>query len=153
MTSREMTSRDDRSKTEKLEAMAKQTASPMEAAIAREKLKSRPSEHPIFHRQQRPLSATGSGFTMTTDRATYDLDEHGNVLDRSNGPRNWDYGGRWTILGATHSHHDTDQIIDLGTIADSGDIPKGAIHDLDHNSHRIWGGETLKSLTRKQPRL
>jgi hypothetical protein len=85
-------------------------------------------------------------YRMTTTRGTiYVLAENGAVLSRSNGPKGWDYSGKWVILGAT-TRFNARAIIGLSEIAENGIPGQGWIHDLDHGTHRSWGSERMRSL-------
>ncbi len=90
-----------------------------------------------------------TGYTMTTTRGnTYTLDQDGKVTARSNGPKGWQYSGQWIILGAATRHH-ANRWATLEQIIQTGNIPgQGWIHDLDHGTHRVWGMERMKQLTR-----
>ncbi len=83
-----------------------------------------------------------SGYAMTLKNGDiYWLDESGTVEARSDGPKDWEYSGRWIILGFSkriHSH----SWIKLGAAADGANIGQGWVHDLDHGTHRLWASPT-----------
>ena len=69
----------------------------------------------------------------------YTIDRDGAVIDRSDGPRGWDYSGKWRILGVTTRHNArADRIIPLANLAEGEPFGQGWIHDLDHGTHRMW---------------
>lgn len=85
-------------------------------------------------------------YILTTTRgARYELDAHGAVLARSDGPAGWEYSGRWVILGAA-TRHNAHAIVSVADIARDGIPGQGWIHDLDHGTHRVWGNERMRSL-------
>ena len=61
-----MSARDDRTKRQKLEAMANQTASPHEAEVAKRKLAEHDKAHPIFKRRS---GSRGPGFCVNCGEA------------------------------------------------------------------------------------
>lgn len=79
-------------------------------------------------------------YRMTThDGVMFELDSDGAVVARTNGPKGWDYSGKWRILGFKkryHSHH----FITLEDAADGVDVGWGVVIDLDHGSYRQWMG-------------
>jgi hypothetical protein len=82
----------------------------------------------------------------TTRGATYTLDDEGYVLDRSNGPRGWDYAHGWQIIGIAKRHHSRWIVPLFRAVTD--DTGHGIIHDLDHGTHRLWGNERMRSLVK-----
>jgi hypothetical protein len=83
----------------------------------------------------------------TTRGNVYTLDDAGNVVARSNGPKGWDYSGKWTILGASKRYHSR-LVASLATIAAEGIPGHGVIHDYDHGYYRVWGNERMRSLVK-----
>jgi hypothetical protein len=75
--------------------------------------------------------------TTTGDR--YTLADDGSVVARSNGPKGWDYSGKWVIVGfkRRHNAHATISLADALAGADTG---QGWVVDLDHGHLRVWGG-------------
>lgn len=70
--------------------------------------------------------------------AVYTTDDEGRVLDRTDGPRGWDYSGKWIITGIKRRHHSLDTIT-LAQAAAGADFGHGVVTDRDHGSHRQWG--------------
>lgn len=87
--------------------------------------------------------------TMTLlDGTRYTLDDDGKVLDRSDGPKGWDYEGEWTIVGFKKRHHSA-RTITLDKALAGADVGQGWVVDLDHGTFRLWGsptGHRLKSV-------
>lgn len=90
-------------------------------------------------------------YVMTTkDGTRYELDDKGAVLSRSDGPKDWDYSGRWIILGFKKRHHSY-YTIPLSDAADGADVGHGVVMDLDHGTRRQWAhprGRQLQSIRR-----
>ena len=84
----------------------------------------------------------------TTNGNVYELDEKGAVLDRSNGPRGWNYSGKWIICGFKKRHHSY-RTIPLEDALRGEDVGQGWILDLDHGTYRLWGGERLARIWRE----
>src|SRR5687768_4299126 len=88
-------------------------------------------------------------FVIETDRANYYTDDEGRVLARTNGPRGWNYSGKWVILGALKRHHSAlHNLISLQECADGADMGHGIIVDNDHGTLRQWGTERARSIRR-----
>lgn len=75
------------------------------------------------------------------DGTRYTLAESGAVLDRSDGPRGWNYSGKWIILGFSKRAHSR-RVISLQSAMGGEDVGQGWVHDLDHGTHRMWGSPT-----------
>jgi hypothetical protein len=75
----------------------------------------------------------------TTAGVRYTLSDDGAVIDRTDGPRGWDYSGKWIIKGFSKRHHSR-QIIPLADALAGEDVGQGWVHDLDHGMPRMWGG-------------
>ena len=89
-------------------------------------------------------------YRMETTRGNvYTLDDNGNVIARSNGPKDWNYSGKWTILGAAKRYHSR-HAYPLAWIAANGVPGWGVIRDLDHGYLRVWTGERMRSLYKVQ---
>lgn len=71
----------------------------------------------------------------------YTLADNGAVIDRTDGPRGWDYSGQWLILGFTKRHHSA-RMVSLAAAAAGADIGQGWVHDLDHGHRRMWAMPT-----------
>lgn len=71
------------------------------------------------------------------DGIIYKLDDNGNVLDRSDGPRGWNYSGRWTIIGFLRRWNSR-KMIPLQAALNGADIGHGYVVDLDGGSMRVW---------------
>jgi hypothetical protein len=85
---------------------------------------------------------------MTTTRGTrYLLEDDGRVVDRTDGPRGWNYSGKWIILGFKKRHHSAFTFTLAEALAGE-DVGQGWITDLDHGTVRLWGGERLRSIRR-----
>lgn len=79
------------------------------------------------------------------DGTIYETDAAGAVLARSDGPKGFDYSGKWIVLGAStrfNAHH----IVTLAEIVNGADFGQGWIHDLDHGTHRVWGNPSSRRL-------
>lgn len=80
------------------------------------------------------------GYTIrTTGGQTYWTDDAGYVLARTDGPRGFTYGKGWQIVGAS-TRHNSRAIIRLADIVAGADFGQGWVHDIDHGTHRVWGG-------------
>lgn len=75
---------------------------------------------------------------FTLDRIVYELDENGAVLWRSNGPKGWDYSGKWLIVGFKRRHHSRETIT-LDAALGGADTGQGWVIDRDHGTLRMWG--------------
>jgi hypothetical protein len=85
----------------------------------------------------------------STEGVCYYLAENGDVIDRSDGPRGWDYKGGWRILGITRRYHSAPfRMVSLADAANGADVGHGIVHDLDHGTHRVWGSRRLASVRR-----
>lgn len=81
-----------------------------------------------------------SGYVIrTTGGETYRTDDAGRITDRTDGPRGFEYSGRWQIIGIGKRHHSR-RLITLAAAANGADIGQGWVHDIDHGYHRMWGG-------------
>lgn len=88
-------------------------------------------------------------YVMHTKHGTrYELAENGAVLARSDGPAGWDYSGRWIITGFT-TRHNAHHLVTLAAAADGAEVGQGWVHDLDHGTHRMWGGDRLARISRR----
>lgn len=77
----------------------------------------------------------------------YYLAADGAVLDRTDGPRGWDYSGKWVILGFKRRHHSR-RMISLEEAVAGEDVGQGWVMDLDHGTVRMWGGPRFRKLGR-----
>lgn len=84
---------------------------------------------------------------ITTRGNVYTLADDGRVLACSNGPKGWDYSGKWVIVGFTKRHHSR-AVLPLDAVLKGGDVGQGWVHDLDHGTRRVWGTERLRSLVK-----
>lgn len=82
----------------------------------------------------------------TSQGNTYNTDDNGAVISRSNGPEGWDYGQNWVILGTStrHNAHHVNRLADVA--ADAGLLGQGWVHDVDHGQRRMWGNERAVSV-------
>ena len=81
----------------------------------------------------------------TKDGTRYVLDDDGAVLARSDGPRGWDYSGKWKIVGfkkRAHSH----ATVSLADALDGFDVGQGWVIDWDHGTYRMWAHPTGRRL-------
>ena len=82
----------------------------------------------------------------TTDNVRFYLSHDGAVIDRSNGPRDWDYSGKWIVRGFL-TRWNSSTIVPLSDALDGADIGHGYVVDLDHGTTRTWGtGSRVRSL-------
>jgi len=84
---------------------------------------------------------------MRTTRGVYTLDLKGYVLARSDGPRGWDYGRGWRILGFRR-HWNAHHMVNLTEALAGIPIGQGWIDDWDHGTRRQWGDERMVSIKR-----
>jgi hypothetical protein len=82
-----------------------------------------------------------AAYVLETARATYYLDENGAVIARTNGPRGWDYSGKWIIRGFLRRWNAGMIYATVQEAADGVDIGHGYVADLDHGTMRVWGNE------------
>jgi hypothetical protein len=88
----------------------------------------------------------GGALLLTTTRGTlYVLSADGSVIDRSDGPRGWNYGGKWRIVGLSKRYHSA-RVWSLTESLIFGVPGWGVIHDIDHGTRRTWMGERARSL-------
>jgi hypothetical protein len=85
----------------------------------------------------------------TRDHTRYLLTDSGDVVARSDGPRGWNYSGKWTILGAV-TRWNAHRCVSLAEIVDGADFGHGFIRDLDHGSVRQWGGHSRRLLSARK---
>jgi hypothetical protein len=79
--------------------------------------------------------------------AVYTLTDEGAVTDRSDGPRDWDYSGKWIITGFS-TRFNSRAIIPLESVLRGAPVGHGFIHDLDHGTRRMWANPTGRRLAR-----
>lgn len=72
------------------------------------------------------------------DRTRYDLDDEGYVVARTDGPKGWNYGKGWRIVGF-RTRHNALRVITLRETADGANIGQGWVVDWDHGTYRMWG--------------
>lgn len=75
----------------------------------------------------------------TTGGVTYTLADDGTVLDRSDGPRGWNYSGQWRVLGFLTRAHSQRMVSFLDALA-GAEVGHGFVVDLDHGTRRVWMG-------------
>lgn len=68
----------------------------------------------------------------------YELDSDGYVISRTGGPRGWDYGRGWRIVGFKRRWHSRETVSLADAIA-GADIGFGYVVDWDHGTIRQWG--------------
>lgn len=78
-------------------------------------------------------------YMTTKDGTRFDLTDDGAVIDRTDGPRNWDYSGKWVIVGFKKRLHSA-RTITLAEALQGADVGQGWVVDLDHGTLRLWGG-------------
>jgi hypothetical protein len=85
----------------------------------------------------------------TNDGALYQLDDEGAVVARSNGPKGWNYSGKWIIRGFLRRWNSS-VMVPLDDALDGADIGHGYVVDVDHGTWRVWmgAGSRCKSLSR-----
>lgn len=74
----------------------------------------------------------------------YTTDDHGNVISRTDGPRNWPYSN-WRIIGFT-TRHNARRIVSLADAVNGAPCGQGWIHDIDHGTRRMWAHPTTQRL-------
>lgn len=86
------------------------------------------------------------GYTMTLkDGTVYKLAGNGAVISRTDGPKGWDYSGKWIIVGFKRRAHSA-HTITLAEAAAGEDIGQGWVVDLDHGTLRLWGSPRLRKV-------
>lgn len=85
---------------------------------------------------------------LETSRATYALDDRGQVIGRSNALKGLGYSGRcWTIEGFQKRHHSRGMVT-LAEALEGADISHGIVRDIDGRTARMWGQERAKRVYR-----
>ena len=88
-------------------------------------------------------------YRMTLKNGTvFTLEDDGSVVARTDGPRGWNYSGKWIVTGIKRRHHSLD-VITLAQAAAGADIGHGVVCDIDHGSHRQWShprGRQVRSI-------
>lgn len=80
----------------------------------------------------------------------YTLEDDGRVVARTNGPKGWNYSGKWIITGFK-TRHNAHRMITLDEALAGVDTGQGWVCDLDHGTPRMWGspsGRKLASIRR-----
>ena len=81
------------------------------------------------------------------DGTRYELDDAGYVTARSDGPRGWDYGRGWRVLGFRRRLHSAFTIT-LDAALNGTDTGFGYVMDWDHGTYRMWASPKGRRMVR-----
>lgn len=79
------------------------------------------------------------------DGTVFQLSDTGEVIARSDGPKGWNYSGKWKIVGFKKRHHSL-HTISLESALAGTDVGQGWVVDLDHGTYRLWGSPKNRKL-------